>query len=312
MPSSYLAKSEQFTAEPSDAVIRRTVGSMIERPWCGPVLTAGGAAYGIAAASFARHLVFADDALSADILFSFRSDGLDPFGVMGRTLSADGAVGFGVHGGWHANEMSSVGILAGPLIEKRFVSQVPSGICDIAPTVLGLLGLSRRATMTARALAEIFIDDGQDVPRTVEKICETSSGRRGLRRRAEFEARLRRGTLKSGRLERQDLGCRRGDAAGVGASGVSTRLSISAEVAMQGKWPESVTCPSFRALWFSRRLAPAELEARTEKVLPFAARISPSDGTPTRWPLLAASRCSIRRASLVSTERGMGDCLSRY
>lgn len=119
MPSSYLAKSEQFTAEPSDAVIRRTVGSMIERPWCGPVLTAGGAAYGIAAASFARHLVFADHALSADILFSFRSDGLDPFGVMGRTLSADGAVGFGVHGGWHANEMSSVGILAGPLIEKR-------------------------------------------------------------------------------------------------------------------------------------------------------------------------------------------------
>lgn len=63
--------------------------------------------------------------------------------------------------------------------------------------------------MTSRALAEIFIDDGQDVPRTVEKICETSSGRRGLRRRAEFEARLRRGTLKSGRLERQDLGCRR-------------------------------------------------------------------------------------------------------
>lgn len=133
-----------------------------------------------------------------------------------------------------------------------------------------------------------------------------------MRRRAEFEARLRRGTLKSGRLERQDLGCRRGDAAGVGASRVSTRLSISAEVAMQGKWPENVTCPSFRALWFSRRLAPAELEARTEKVLPFAARISPSDGTPTRWPLLAASRCSIRRASLVSTERGMGDCLSRY
>lgn len=37
MPSSYLAKSEQFTAEPSDAVIRRTVGSMIERPlvWSG-------------------------------------------------------------------------------------------------------------------------------------------------------------------------------------------------------------------------------------------------------------------------------------
>lgn len=40
-----------YLAEPSDAVIRRTVGSMIERPWCGPVFTAGGAAYGIAAAA---------------------------------------------------------------------------------------------------------------------------------------------------------------------------------------------------------------------------------------------------------------------
>ena len=29
--------------------------------------------------------------------------------------------------------------------------------------------------MTGRALAEVFIDDGQDVPRTIEKIYETSS-----------------------------------------------------------------------------------------------------------------------------------------
>ena len=121
--------------------------------------------------------MFADHARSADILFSFRSDdSLDPFGLMGRTWSADGAVGFGVHGGLHAKEMSSVGILAGPLIKNGFVSQVPSDICDIAPTVLGLLGLSRPATMTGRALAEVFVDDGQDVPRTIEKIYETSSG----------------------------------------------------------------------------------------------------------------------------------------
>ncbi|MGY4497910.1 hypothetical protein ACVWYH_001841 [Bradyrhizobium sp. GM24.11] len=174
-----------YLAEPSDAVIRRTVGSMIERPWCGPVFTAGGAVDGIAPGSFARHLVFADHARSADILFSFRSDdSLDPFGLMGRTWSADGAVGFGVHGGLHAKEMSSVGILAGPLIKNGFVSQVPSDICDIAPTVLGLLGLSRPATMTGRALSEVFIDDGQDVPRTIEKIYETSSGayRQHLRR----------------------------------------------------------------------------------------------------------------------------------
>lgn len=33
--------------------------------------------------------------------------------------SADGAVGFGVHCGWHANEVPSVSILAEPLIQKR-------------------------------------------------------------------------------------------------------------------------------------------------------------------------------------------------
>lgn len=173
---------------------------MIERPWCGPVFTAGGAAYGIAAGRFARRLVFADHARSADILFSFRSDSLDPFGLMGRTWSADGAVGFGVHGGWHANEMSSVRILAGPLIEKRL--RLASSLRHLRHCADSARSSGPFATgnMTGRALAEIFIDDGQDVPRTVEKIYETSSGRRGLRRRAEFEARLRGGTLKSGRL----------------------------------------------------------------------------------------------------------------
>lgn len=166
-----------YLAEPSQIVIRRAVGAMIERPWCGPVFTAGGAVDGIAPGSFARHLVFADHARSADILFSFRSDGgLDRFGLIGRSWSADGPVGFGVHGGLHAKEMSSVGILAGPLVKGGFVSKVPSSICDFAPTVLGLLGISRPATMTGRGLTEVFIDEGGDVPRTIEKVYETSSG----------------------------------------------------------------------------------------------------------------------------------------
>ncbi|MVT54719.1 alkaline phosphatase family protein [Bradyrhizobium yuanmingense] len=166
-----------YLAEPSQSVIRRAVGAMIERPWCGPVFTAGGAVNGIAPGSFARQLVFADHARSADILFSFRSDGgLDPFGLIGRSWSADGPVGFGVHGGLHAKEMSSVGILAGPLVKDGFVSKVPSNICDFAPSVLGLLGISRPATMTGRALTEVFIDEEGDVPRTIEKVYETKSG----------------------------------------------------------------------------------------------------------------------------------------
>ncbi|MET4222456.1 hypothetical protein ABIB00_007693 [Bradyrhizobium sp. LB14.3] len=135
--------------------------------WSG--VYAGGAAYGIAAAALPAIWCSPTMPDRADILFSFRSDGLDPFGLMGRTWSADGAVGFGVHGGWHANEMSWVGILAGPLIERRFplassLRHLPHCADSARPS-----GLSRRATMTGRALAEVFIDDGQDVPRTLKR-----------------------------------------------------------------------------------------------------------------------------------------------
>ncbi|WP_275503566.1 hypothetical protein [Bradyrhizobium yuanmingense] len=180
-----------YLTELSEKVIRRAVGALIERPWCRPMFTAGGAVDGIAPGSFGRHLVFADHPRSADILFSFRSDDrLDPFGLSGRTWSANGPVGFGVHGGLHAKEISSVGILAGPLIKGGFASQMPSRICDFARTVLRLLGLSRAATMTGRPLAEVFIHDGEDPPCTVEKIYETSSGtyRQYLRRLQVGEA----------------------------------------------------------------------------------------------------------------------------
>ncbi|WP_284268767.1 alkaline phosphatase family protein [Bradyrhizobium iriomotense] len=165
-----------YLSEPSDAVIRRAVAAMIERPWCGPVFTAGrGGVEGVAPGSFARHLVFVDHPRSADILFSFRGDdAVDSFGLMGRTWSADWPVGFGVHGGLHAKEMSSVGILAGPLIKSGLISQVPSGICDFAPTVLGLLGISRPSTMTGRVLAEVFTEGAEKEPRVIETVHETS------------------------------------------------------------------------------------------------------------------------------------------
>ncbi|WP_204265625.1 hypothetical protein, partial [Enterobacter hormaechei] len=67
-------------------------------PWCGPVFTAAqGDVEGVAPGSFARHLVFADHGRAADILFAYRSDSeADPFGLAGRTWSADWGIGLGV------------------------------------------------------------------------------------------------------------------------------------------------------------------------------------------------------------------------
>ncbi|WP_229170013.1 alkaline phosphatase family protein [Bradyrhizobium altum] len=167
-----------YLAEPSGVAIRSAVAAMIERPWCGSVFTAGqGEVDGIAPGSFGRHLAFADHARSADILFSYRTDdAVDPFGLVGRSWSPDWPVGFGVHGGLHAKEMSSVGILAGPLIKSGLVSQVPSGICDFAPTVLRLIGISRPSTMTGRVLTEVFADGAEDAPRSIETVHEARDG----------------------------------------------------------------------------------------------------------------------------------------
>lgn len=174
-----------YLMEPSDRAISRLVAAMMERPWCGPVFTAAKSGDdGIAPGSLARHLVFADHPRSADILFSFRGDdGLDPFGFPGRCWSPNSPVGLGVHGGLHAKEMSSLGILAGPLFRCGVESHVPSGICDFAPTVLSLLGISRPSTMTGRVLAEALIFGAEDPP-AIEMVHKARAGgyRQDLRR----------------------------------------------------------------------------------------------------------------------------------
>ncbi|QOZ33251.1 alkaline phosphatase family protein [Bradyrhizobium sp. CCBAU 53421] len=167
-----------YLAEPSDVAIRHAAGTIMERPWCGPVFTAGrGEVEGVAPGSFARQLAFADHARSADILFSYRADdAVDPFGLVGRSWSPNWPVGFGVHGGLHAKEMSSVGILAGPRIKSGLVSQVPSSICDFAPTVLRLIGIAPPSTMTGRVLCEVLSEDAENEPRVIETVHETRDG----------------------------------------------------------------------------------------------------------------------------------------
>ncbi|MGY4234395.1 alkaline phosphatase family protein [Bradyrhizobium sp. USDA 4472] len=174
-----------YLSEPSDRAIRRAVAAVMERPWCGPVFTAAKSGDdGIAPGSLARHLVFADHPRSADISFCFRGDdALDSFGLPGRCWGPDSPVGLGVHGGLHAREMSSLGILAGPLIRSGVESHVPSGICDYAPTVLSLLGISRPSMMTGRVLAEALIFGAYDPP-AIETLHKAGAGgyRQELRR----------------------------------------------------------------------------------------------------------------------------------
>ncbi|MET4245207.1 alkaline phosphatase family protein [Bradyrhizobium sp. RT10b] len=147
-----------YLDEMDEATLARLVASLTAEPWCGPVFTgARDEVNGIAPGSLSKRLVFADHIRAPDVAFSFRTDDSDDaFGLEGGTFyDNDRRTGLGLHGGLHPKELAAVGILAGNAVPcSGASSSVPSGICDIAPTILHLLGVSATPTMSGRVLHE--------------------------------------------------------------------------------------------------------------------------------------------------------------
>ncbi|WP_025038402.1 alkaline phosphatase family protein [Bradyrhizobium sp. DOA9] len=147
-----------YLEEPNDAKVARLVAAITTEPWCGLVFTrAKDEVEGIAPGSLSSALVFADHARAPDVAFSFRTDdSVDAFGLVGGTFyDNDRRTGLGLHGGLHPNELAALGIVAGTAFPRTGVSSFsPSGICDIVPTILHLLGLSSAPNMRGRVLHE--------------------------------------------------------------------------------------------------------------------------------------------------------------
>ncbi|MGH0348099.1 alkaline phosphatase family protein [Sinorhizobium meliloti] len=149
-----------YLAEPSDQKIARLVATITSQPWCGPVFTrANNETAGIAPGSLGNHLVFADHPRAPDVSFSFRADdSVDPFGLTGGTFyDNDRPEGLGVHGGLHPKELAALGIVAGSAFSAPgSVCGIPSGICDLAPTILHLLRIAPPDAMSGRVLHEVL------------------------------------------------------------------------------------------------------------------------------------------------------------
>ena len=122
--------------------------------WVGSVFAADG--IDMPEGVLPRSAVLVDHPRAAPVLFTLRaSNAPSALGLAGTTLY-DGnlPVGGGTHGGLLAAELHTVLMLAGASIRRGAVSESPAGLCDIAPTILGLLGLPGAAAMDGRDLAE--------------------------------------------------------------------------------------------------------------------------------------------------------------
>jgi arylsulfatase A-like enzyme len=75
----------------------------------------------------------------------------------GLVIAPDGLSGRGTHASLSPFDLHNTLIAAGPDFKKGFVSEVPSGNVDVAPTVLAILGVPPPSAMDGRVLSEAMI-----------------------------------------------------------------------------------------------------------------------------------------------------------
>lgn len=159
--------------------VRAIVELLMAQPWCGPIFTRDASA--TVPGTLPMALVGNYNERSSDILLSFGWDSSsNAHGVPGGVFSASDRAGVGMHGSLSPYEVSSVLVAAGPHFKAGVRSAVPSGIVDLFPTVLHLLGVELPGPVDGRVLYEAL--DGGPAPKemfmetTVHRASATVSG----------------------------------------------------------------------------------------------------------------------------------------
>ena len=131
---------------------------LMRQDWIGHVFAADIA--DLPAGVLPHSAVMVDHQRAGHLLYTLRNGGnLGPTGLAGTTLMETGSdlrIGAGTHGGMNAGELSTVLMLAGSAIRPKTASDWTSGLVDIAPTILALLGVDGATGMDGRVLHEVF------------------------------------------------------------------------------------------------------------------------------------------------------------
>jgi phosphonoacetate hydrolase len=144
--------------------------------------------HGAVEGTFSTKLVGLDHARQPELVYVLRSGTeTDAHGLPGLGLITGGVpVGGGMHGGLNRHELNTVLILGGAARAGAATStDAPSGIIDIAPTVLDLLGLAAPASMRGASLMATDVRVHVPVIESVEAGAGSFRQRLSVRRRGD-------------------------------------------------------------------------------------------------------------------------------
>lgn len=143
--------------------VNEMVAWLAARPWCGLIFTPDGdGVEGSVPGTFSQSLALTDHERMPEVAFIMRNDDeMDANGITGGCFY-NGAYpeGGGTHGGLHPKELANMMTVCGPLFRKGLRSDLPTGIIDVAPTILHALGLSQPERMDGRPLIEAIAGNG--------------------------------------------------------------------------------------------------------------------------------------------------------
>ena len=88
--------------------------------------------------------------------------------------SVEGRRGLGTHASLSRFDLHNTLIAAGPDLKPGYVSHLPSGNIDLAPTVLHVLGVVPPQPMDGRVLSEALQDESAAFPKPDQKVLEAT------------------------------------------------------------------------------------------------------------------------------------------
>lgn len=168
-------------------LLARAADVLMEHPGVGLLFSGpGNGVDGAVAGTLDRALLSAEHERSPELYFVLRArDDVDKYGLEGTCLhDNDLDNGAGIHGGLHPKELNNLLLARGAMFREGLRFELPSGIVDIAPTLLAGLGLAAPGGMHGRVLRSALAAGGEDEGEMLAESFESGAG--------GFEQRLRR------------------------------------------------------------------------------------------------------------------------